>query len=375
MLREPILEEKNYGEIMKNEVEPYLERRKRVFCLNRGEGRKLYCARFLADEGRGTVILSHGFAETEEKYRETLYYLLKNGYHVYMPEHCGHGRSYRLVEDVSLVHVDCFERYVKDLLAVTRLAERQMKKTKGEKNRILGDPGTEEQAAGNPGTEGQETEQQRDVSGRAESESLQDREPAMPFYLIGHSMGGGIAAALLAVRPELFSRAILLSPMIRPLANGLPWPVAVGLASALCRMGRSRSYVPGGRPYDGKEDFASSPAVCYERYIYYQEKRRTDPLLQSSAPSCGWFLAAVKLNRYLQGKAWKQIRTPFLLFQADRDTLVNGRQQELFVKKVCAAGTEARLIHVPGTKHEILNSHTETLEKCWEEIFTFLGEN
>ena len=330
MLREPILEEKNYGEIMKNEVEPYLERRRRVFCLNRGEGQKLYCARFLADESRGTVILSHGFAETEEKYRETLYYLLKNGYHVYMPEHCGHGRSYRLVEDVSLVHVDCFERYVKDLLAVTRLAEH---------------------------------------------ENSQGQEPAMPFYLIGHSMGGGIAAALLAVRPELFSRAILLSPMIRPLANGLPWPVAVGLASALCRTGRSRSYVPGGRPYDGKEDFASSPAVCYERYIYYQEKRRTDPLLQSSAPSCGWFLAAVRLNRYLQGKAWKQIRTPFLLFQADRDTLVNGRQQELFVKKVCVAGTEARLIHVPGTKHEILNSHTETLEKCWEEIFTFLREN
>lgn len=43
---------------------------------------------------------------------------LKKGLHVYCMEHCGHGHSYRLTEDLSLVHIDRYERYVEDLFFV-----------------------------------------------------------------------------------------------------------------------------------------------------------------------------------------------------------------------------------------------------------------
>ena len=40
-----------------------------------------------------------------------IYYFLKAGYYVYMPEHMGHGQSYRLTSDPSLVHIDTWKRY------------------------------------------------------------------------------------------------------------------------------------------------------------------------------------------------------------------------------------------------------------------------
>ena len=48
----------------------------------------------------------------------------KEGFSVYLPEHCGHGFSYRLTEDESLVHLDSFERYVEDFIFVTKKAKR-----------------------------------------------------------------------------------------------------------------------------------------------------------------------------------------------------------------------------------------------------------
>ena len=57
---------------------------------------------------------------TGKKYKEIVYYFIKEHFHVYLPEHCGHGKSYRLVEDPSLVYVDSYHRYVEDLLFVAR---------------------------------------------------------------------------------------------------------------------------------------------------------------------------------------------------------------------------------------------------------------
>lgn len=319
-----ILREENYEQTMLDVAVPYLTARKRERYLSRAEGKRLYCASYLADDAVGTVVMSHGFTETEEKYQESIYYFLKNHYNVYMHDHCGHGRSYRLVKDLGMVHVDSYGRYVRDVLAVARLAKKE--------------------------------------------------HPGLPLYLFGHSMGGGVAAAALSVRPELFDRAILSSPMIRPLTNGLPWTVASSLAALLCRMGRSARYVPGGHPFDGKETFENSPSTSWERYEYYQKKRETTPMFQMTSPSCGWLYGAARLNRYLQKTAWKNIQTPVLLFQAEKDTFVSGSQQKLFVRKINKAGlTMARLVRMPETKHEIFNSSTEVLERYWKEILDFLA--
>ena len=168
-----IIQDQDFKEKMKNLVEPYLAVRKSELWPERETGRKIHCMRYRTDNPIGVVMISHGYTETAEKYKEIIYYFLKAGYHVYMPEHCGHGYSYRLTEDLSLVYVDSYKRYVEDFLFVSRIAK--------------------------------------------------EENSNLPMFLYGHSMCGGIAAAAAAQSNDLFHKVVLSSPMIRPLTGKVPW--------------------------------------------------------------------------------------------------------------------------------------------------------
>lgn len=317
-----IIKDENYAAFMAQTVEPFLAGCRTEHHIPREAGKSLYCVTYNAEDAAGTVVISHGFTETAEKYLEISYYFVKHGYHVYMLEHCGHGRSYRLVDgDLSLVHIDRYERYVEDLLAVADMAKQA--------------------------------------------------HPELPLLLYGHSMGGGVAAAALARRPELFKRAVLSSPMIRPLTGSVPWPVTKLLAGMLCGVGKAKEYVPGGHPFDGKERFEDSASTSRVRFEYYQKKRNTEPLYQMCAASCGWLNEAAKLNRYLLREGWKHIRTPLLIFQAEKDAYVSNAEQERFAEKV---KTAVGIRQIAGTKHEIFNSDEQVIADYWEQVFRFLSE-
>lgn len=318
-----ILQEQDYREKMKNVVEPYLAVRQRELWPEREPGRKIHCMCYRADSPKGVVMISHGYTETAEKYKEIIYYFLKAQYHVYMPEHCGHGYSYRLTEDLSLVHTDSYERYVGDFLFVSRIAK--------------------------------------------------DENPGLPMFLYGHSMGGGIAAAAAAEGQELYEKIILSSPMVRPLTGKVPWHLSAAIAAVCCKMGKSEKYVIGQRPYTGDERFEDSSSVSLERFEYYQEKRRREPLFQLNAASYGWLHSAAQLNFELQWKSWRKIQAPVLIFQADREYLVSKKEQVRFVVKLSRRGlTDGKMIKVPGTKHEIFNSEGKVLEGYWRKVFAYL---
>ena len=321
-----IIKDSCFVEFMRETVEPFLAQHRKELRIPRETGASLYCVRYDAVDAIGTVVISHGFTETAEKYLEVIYYFLKHHYHVYQPEHCGHGRSYRLVDDLSLVHIDRYERYVRDLIAAAGVAKRE--------------------------------------------------HPERPLFLFAHSMGGGIAAAALAAQPELFEKAVLSSPMIRPLTGSVPWPMAKLLAGILCRTGKAEQYVPGGHAFDGKERFEDSAATSRERFEYYQRKRNMEPLYQMNAASCGWLNETARLNRFLMRDGWKRIKTPLYIFQAQSDMFVSGQEQDRFIEKVKNAGkTSIRKTHVPGTKHEIFSSGEQVQRDYWEQIFRFLSES
>lgn len=322
---EGVLPEKGYEDAMKAIVEPYLaERRTDGFC-QREEGKRIFYVRCLTDHPKGVVVISHGYTETIEKYLENIFYFLRRGYHVFMPEHCGHGRSYRMSagkEDLSLVYVDDYRRYVEDLLLLCHMAAREF--------------------------------------------------PRLPLFLYGHSMGGGIAAAAAAREPELFSGLILSSPMIRPDSGSVPWPLARLVAGLYCLAGKKGQYLMGNHPYDGKEQFADSAAGSEARFFYYQEKRNREPLFQMSAASYGWLWQTVRLNRYLLREAPRRITCPAIVFQAELETYVSNPEQEKFVKKLSRRGGDVTLVRVDGVKHEIFNGETEKAEGYWRKVFSFL---
>ncbi len=320
-MKELILKEKDYKETMEQTVLPYLRKRQSQLWLERQCGRKLYYVCYRAEQAGGVVLISHGFTESAEKYQEVIYYFLKRGFHVYCMEHCGHGHSYRLVQDLSLVHIDCYERYVEDLLYAAKTAKKE--------------------------------------------------NEALPLYLYAHSMGGGIGAAAAAREPDCFNKLVLTSPMLRPKTGAVPWWAARLIADIYCLLGKEEDYVMGQKPYGELEQFAESASTSEARFAFYQEKRRAEPLYQINAPSYGWLRNAGRMNRYLRREGWKRISAPVLLFQAERDDFVSLREQERFVRKLSGRG-EARLVKTVGTKHEIYNADEDVLEPYWERVFAFL---
>lgn len=119
------ISQKEYEKKMQDVAEPFLKQRREDFWLERETGRKIHCVYYRADNARGIVIISHGFTETAEKYKENIYYFLQQNYSVYIPEHCGHGRSYGLLKKNSPVYVDFWERYVCDLLYAAFWAKKE----------------------------------------------------------------------------------------------------------------------------------------------------------------------------------------------------------------------------------------------------------
>ncbi|MCM1182687.1 MAG: alpha/beta hydrolase [Roseburia sp.] len=322
-MRELILTEENYRESMTQSVLPYLAARETQLWLEREAGKRIFCMRYLADSPVGVVLISHGFTESAEKYQESICYFLQKGYHVYCMEHCGHGHSYRLTQDLSLVHVDTYKRYTADLLFIAETAKRENK--------------------------------------------------ALPLFLYAHSMGGGIGLAAAAEAPERFERLVLSAPMLRPLTNPAPWPVAKLIAGVSCALGKGTSYVMGQKPYGGMERYEDSASTSCARFTLYQERRAAEPLYQTSAASYGWLRSAGALNRYLRTEGWKRISSPVLLFQAESDSFVCKPEQDWFIQKLCDRGVAARIVRPAGTKHEVCNcADGRVVTDYWEAVFVFL---
>lgn len=316
-----LIHEEKYQEEMRNKVEPFLHRFEKEMRIQREKGRDIYCLCFSQEEPDAVVVIAHGFTETSEKYRELAYYFLQRNYAVYVPDQCGHGRSYRLTDHSYMVHTDNYERYRDDLLFVAHTA----------------------QAA----------------------------HPGLPLYLYGHSMGGGITASAAAAEPDLFSKLVLSSPMIRPATGSVPWFVSKLIAQVFCKMGKSQEYIIGQGPFRGPELFEESASSSRARFAYYQEKRAKEPLYQMSGASYGWLHAAAELNSCLQKRAWKQIQCPVLLFQAENDEWVSCPQQDLFIEKL-GKHCEAKQIRIPGVKHELCNTPDCVFEDYLDQLFSFL---
>ena len=234
-----IIQEINYDVTMKETVELYLKQRcKSGYTDSSDATGKLHVMRYEADTPKGVTMICHGFTESYPKYDELVYYFLQAGYHVYLAEHCGHGWSYRLTEDSSLVHIDTWKRYVRDFLKVCQMAKKEY--------------------------------------------------PDLPFNLFAHSMGGAIGAIAVSWKPEWFAHVILNSPMIRPHTANVPWGISASVSTLQCLIGKAEHYVMGQKPYDASETFETSASTSKARFTRFNERRKATKEMQICAASYGW---------------------------------------------------------------------------------------
>ncbi len=283
----------------------------------------LYYELYPQSASKGTIVISYGFTESCLKYHELIYYFYREGYQVAVMDHRGHGKSMREVEDVTIVHIDLFSRYVKDL--------HQFVKT------VVGPMAQEK-----------------------------------PLYLYAHSMGGCIGAFYLEQYPRDFSRAVLNAPMLGLKLGICPAWAARVLCDLKVLKGEGKERLFTQSVFDPEEPFAQSSASSQARHSYYLEKRQRDPDYQTSSGSYYWGKEAINAGKFVISAAQaKKVQASVLLFQAELDTLVKPQAHKKFIGRI-ADGT---LVLVKGVRHEIYRAPNEVLEAYLERIFAFYGQD
>lgn len=307
-----LIDERTFPQAMEEEVEPFLAQyRETGKYLN-----ELYYETYFLPRSRATVVISHGFTESSVKFREFMYYLLKAGFSCAVIDHRGHGYSARMVDDPQLVHIDEFERYVREFHGFT--------------------------------------------------EQVVKPKTAGPLYLFGHSMGGCVAARVLEEYPNDFSRAILNAPMLGLVSGNIPpWAGALFCrGKILLGKGDQRLFFHKG--FEAEPVFEEDCATSRARFDHYHALRRKEPALQTAAASYRWTKEGISAGNRAIRHAGK-IRVPVLLLQAENDTLVSAKAQQKFIAKV----PKGKLVCIPQSKHEIYRSVNAVLEGYWRLILDF----
>lgn len=316
----PILDENNYSDIMLNEVEPFLESLRTEGKFNSFDGRPISYEYYIIPDARASVVISHGFTESAEKFREMSYYFIKEGYNVFAVTHRGHGASYKEGYDPYTVYVSEFNDYIKDFYTFIK--------------RIV---------TPNSGS--------------------------LPLYLYAHSMGGAIAALTLEQHPEIFKKAVLNAPMIH-FKSPLPIPLASLVSDSETLVGRGKHPVVTTKPFNPDRTYEQSHDTSKARFDYYQKKRVANPDYQTSRPSYSWVRQAIKIIPIMLDEAnCNKVTADVLLFQAGRDTSVELPAQDEFISKL----SHGELVSFPEAKHEIYMAENKTLKVYLDRLFDFLA--
>lgn len=316
------IEDTEYSKYMKNHVEPYLDGLKKFGLYEREKEKPLYYEGYMLDDAIGTVIVAHGFCESVQKYKEVIYYFLKEHYNVFLLDHRGHGKSVRETgnSDFSLTHIENFMNYVEDFRGFI-----------------------EEIAVPMAGKNG-------------------------PFYIYAHSMGGAIATRYLQMYPGRIKKAILTAPML-DLYMTMPQIQAKAISHYMVKTGRGASYIAGQKPFNSSEAYEKSSSSSRARYEYYFNKRIANQELQNNAGSYSWLYESIKIIKKIQ-KEKRQIQIPICIFSAEKDNLVTREGQLAIAKRT----PDAQLVLVPESKHEIYMAPAWIQRQYWRYIFDFLKE-
>lgn len=315
-----LVDEKNFASVMQETVEPYLATIRKEGYFNSADGKQLHYEAHLIKNAKANIVLSHGFTESAEKFREMAYYFTGNGYNTFAVDHRGHGYSYRLPGDKETVRLGKFSDYIEDL------------------NTFVNDVVT-------PLGEG------------------------LPKHIFGHSMGGGIAARYIQVYPDIFEKAILSSPMICA-QTGAPVPLAKVIMGITSALGLRYTSVPTMCTFNPNATYENSSDTSKARYDYYLEKRKKDPNLRTTGPAFGWVNEALRLTDHLlDDNNCKRVSADVIIYQPEQDARVISSYQDVFARKLA----KARIVHIANSKHEIFATTNDVMKIYLDSIFDFLG--
>ena len=314
-----VISENDYFNLMSTEVEPYLAKKRKEDYFLSSDGKKIHYEAYEKLLSRGSVVILHGFTESAEKFRETAYYFRKAGYSVYAIDLRGHGKSHHDSQITERVEIDSFDTYAEDL---DTFIEKIVKP------------------------------------------SAKDKD----IHIYSHSLGSTVALLYMMKHPYTIKKAVLSSPMI--CGNmGMPVAVAGTVAKLLSTVGGKKISAPGRCVFDENQTADNSDATSKARFEYYHEKRKREPLYQTSGPSFGWVKASLEARDKIMSKAnIGKLNTEMLIFKPEADRQLLGEWTDRFAEMA-----DVKVKNVKNSRHEIFMSGDETLKWYVEEILEFLA--
>lgn len=262
------------------------------------DGESLYYEYYQAQGSKGAVVVLHGLSEFTAKYHEFAWYLLNQGYDVFLYDQRSHGRSCRLTPRQDMIHVDCFFHYRKDLAC---FLEQVVK----------------------PVTD-------------------------LPLYLYAHSMGGATAIDFLAENPEVFRKAVLSAPMIEPLTGSVPPIVARWGLTIYTFLGNGKKKFWLSKEFAPEYPFSRSNDKSEARFNWNMQIRLANPCYCTTPQTLRWVQQSLRLRGRLTRKNYlKKIRTPIRMLCAQEEKVVCEKAQEEFAKNcpTCQKMTVAEATH------------------------------
>ncbi len=312
------IHEKETTSMLKDTIVPWFNETVQHDYIYTQDGTKLSVYHAVHPNEIGAIQFFHGFCEFIGKYHEFMYLFYQAGYSVYFAEMRGHGKSQKILPEKDHVTVGSFQEYVQDQKAFF-------------------------------------------------DQFLDRKSNTNQRILFGHSMGGCVGALFLEQYPGLFSKAILSSPMFELNYRGTPnWQVkALTIASKTLNWDERLN--PGASGWTGNYEYETSGYLSQARYDYQLELRRNNESYQTWTATMGWTRAAdTAIKESLENAP--SIEIPIILFQAEKDTMVNPGGQIQFVSAV----PNVTLIEIKDSKHEIYNGNDEIRAEYLNRISTFL---
>lgn len=222
------------------------------------DGLDLHCCYLSPPDPRGVIVIVHGLGEHSGRYRKTMEHFASEGWAVVTGDLRGHGRSPD-APGGGRVFVRRFTDYFLDVDALVAVARQ--------------------------------------------------RHPALPLFLLGHSMGGLITIGYVLRDPAELAGAVISSPALDTHPEFRP-PLALRLlVGLLSRLAPAKLF-----PSDLDTDALSRDPDVVRAYV-------EDPLV-SRAVSARWYAEAMKTMKRVRSQAGA-LRLPMLLMQSGADRLVD----------------------------------------------------
>ncbi len=264
------------------------------------------------------ILISSGRTEAALKYKELIFDLFRNGYSIYIHDHRGQGLSGRMTEDPEMGYVNDFQFYIDDMKYFydNYLKPKSYKKV----------------------------------------------------YLLAHSMGGAIGMTYLEQNPNDFNAAAFSSPML-------------GFKPPICTIvkvldGDKPKYALGESEYkDDKTTFKGNTLTGSEfRYDRMIDAFAKVPNAKLGGATYHWINKSCQQFDYLFSNIDK-INTPFILFSAENEQIVDPLAHQKFVDSAKKLGKKCIAYEVENAQHELLIEKDEQRIETINETLGFYSKH